>query len=379
MILGDFQYLDEADGSGDATPETEHAAIEAERGEFDYGDLNTGDGLLTDEQPGEEDVEPDDEGTKNEESAPKEPVEPTPESERIQYNDDTEETAGEVPEAGEEPDAVQSDDGPEFSQGVRDRASRQGWSYSDLQRLGSNTAAESALFNAEGQQRHQPAMQQQPVQQPQQQVQQPQQFQVDRSQLEDYGEQIPNALDAQAQHNFQREQAHQQQLDSLQGQLNQMAAFSQQQQELAAKQQSLDSINRFDDMVSKLPKEYESLLGVGPSLQLDRMTPASSRRETTFNVYDSFVAKGTFPGESHDQIFQHAVDSVCGNQTQSIARQQLQEQSARQRATAVSRPTSRKSDDGKSSIGQTLDFVTDWQKKYGGANSHVAAAPAVEF
>ncbi len=270
---------------------------------------------------------------------------------------ESEESGEEVEDDGSQPaftdesaPEVSEDAGPKYDAAILQRAAQLGWDWTNVARFPNDAALAAAVSAAEFERmRPQPEQQQATV------ADTPPEFkpyEMDRESLELADESVVGQLDAMNQHNasqFQQLQQHYgQQISQLQQQVNDMMGHTQSQQQLLTQQQDLEKIKEFDTWANGKGEEYKSLLGEGDSNRMDRMTPEYGFRKNVFQAADKLAE--IFPGESRAEILDRALASVSNGHSKTIARKELQNETAKRTKQRQARPTQRKSSGGESGL-----------------------------
>lgn len=356
MKLGDTQQLDEgAAAVSDATPASEYEAVTAE---YTYDEnITAGPALGAPEKPAEtaEEVV---------EEAVEEVVEESPEEAVEEAADDSTETAedtvDETDSGDEVSDAVQQDEGPQYTDAALARAAQLGWSWLNVEQFRTNAELEAAVTQAEYHQRQRATPSQPTDQKPSPEEFKP--FEGLRDKLADFNDELPETLEGMNQHYANVIQKQHQTIAELQQQMQQVLGGVQEQQELVKRQNLINEIQDFDRWANA-QEDYATFLGKGTGSTMNRMTPEFANRSRVFNLTEKLASE--FPHETKEQLRERALFAVTGKQAKTIARKELQNQSQQQARSAIARPTSRKSSAGKTNEQLAVEFANRYQKERG--------------
>jgi hypothetical protein len=120
------------------------------------------------------------------------------------------------------------------------------------------------------------------------------------------------------------------------------------QAELAASRQSHQeqefqrNVKQFDGWVADLGDEYAQMLGTGDTMQL----APGKERDTRLRIVDNFDAlvagwNGKRGAPDRKQLFDWAVNSVCGDKSAQLAQQNLDNKLKKRSEQAISKPSQR--------------------------------------
>ena len=129
------------------------------------------------------------------------------------------------------------------------------------------------------------------------------------------------------------------QIEEMRGLQGQQQEALQRQQFAAEAKQLLGSV---DGMLAALPKNYQKVLGTGPTIELKRTDPAFGKREQVINSYLE-MRKGWqwhgATGPDDPKLFRAALTAALGDHSAQEAREEVKQQMRKNGKQVIARPT----------------------------------------